>query len=161
MESWIISIVSLILGAVVGFVFTFLIEWWKQKNLIKGYCTILESELKNLKEDNPGGLDEVIKNYYSDFIGGGKPVPSEADAKHSNEFLRKWSFWHKYAFLRNNLDKLYLLKPETVKSLLKIYSRMEEFEQFSTRDPPMLLIQNLEHAQKEIPITLALLGGEL
>ena len=77
-----------------------------------------------------------------------------------SEFLRKWSFWHKYAFLRNNLDKMYLFKPTTVKSMLKIYSWMEEFEQFRIGSPQLSLIQNLEYVQNEIPLTLSLLAKE-
>ena len=52
------GIISTIIGVIVGFFLSSILEWWKKRNLIRGYSTILQSELKNLKEDNPGGLDD-------------------------------------------------------------------------------------------------------
>ncbi len=69
----IIGIISPVIGVVVGFFLGFILEGWKKRNLIIGYSTILQSELRNLKKDEIGGLDDVIKNYYSDFIGAENP----------------------------------------------------------------------------------------
>ena len=80
--------------------------------------------------------------------------------KNPSEFLKRWAFRQKYAFLRNNLDKLYLFKPDTVTSMLKVYDYMEEFEQLRNGDPQLILPNNLEHAQNEIPITISLLEKE-
>jgi hypothetical protein len=151
-----------IVGVFLGFVFSFILEWWKKRILIKGYSMVLQTELKCLKEDKIGGLDDVIKGY--NHVNGlveknirTSLLPLDKDPQDSSDFLLRWSFRHKYAFLRNNLDKLYLLKPEAVTSMLKIYGWMEEFEQFRTENPKLLSHYNLEYVQNEIPKTLSLL----
>lgn len=156
------ELISVGFGALLGFFFSYVLENLKKRDLIKGYSMILQQELKNLKEDNPGGLDDVIKgyNHVSGLVEKGIPTILLSKEQNPSEFLFRWSFRHKYAFLRNNLDKLYLLKPDNVLSLLRIYSWMEDFEQFRTGDLKLPLINNLEYAQKEIPTTLLLLAKE-
>jgi hypothetical protein len=156
------TLIGIVVGAILGFFFSYVLEWLKKRSLIQGYITILHSELKNLKEDNPGGLDDVIKGY--NYVNGlvEKNINTSLLSKEQNpsEFLKRWCFRHKYAFLRNNLDKLSLFQPDTVKSLLKIYSYMEDYEEFRTGTTQLPLINNLQYAQNEIPITLSLLAKE-
>ena len=141
-------------------------EWIKKRNLIKGYSVILQSELRNLKECKSSGLDDVLKITIIsvDSLKNKYPRPSFQKkirmSLNPSEFLKRWAFRQKYAFLRNNLDKLYLFKPDTVTSMLKVYDYMEEFEQLRNGDPQLILPNNLEHAQNEIPITISLLEKE-
>ncbi|MGP8085957.1 MAG: hypothetical protein ACLPY4_07665 [Methanoregula sp.] len=161
------ELIGIVVGTLLGFLLSYVLEWIKKRNLIKGYSVILQSELRNLKECKSSGLDDVLKNY--NYICGLVekqisttliPKKNQDEPQDPSEFLKRWAFRQKYAFLRNNLDKLYLFKPDTVTSMLKVYDYMEEFEQLRNGDPQLILPNNLEHAQNEIPITISLLEKE-
>ena len=157
------SILNLLLGAFLGFIGAYLVFWIQQRSLYKGYLKILKIELHHLKEDVPGGLDDILTKYYkikNDYDKGIKStIYPELDNPES--FFLKWPFWHKYAYLRNNLDKLYFFHHETVSSLLKIYSSMEEFEfLIRNKDNRLILWNNLEKVQSEIPHALSMLDNE-
>jgi hypothetical protein len=51
-------------------------------------------------------------------------------SENPSDFLKRWSFRNKYMLLRNNVDKISLFKEDTIKSILRIYSYMEDFEEF-------------------------------
>jgi|WetSurMetagenome_2_1015567.scaffolds.fasta_scaffold27317_2 hypothetical protein len=151
-----------LVGVVLGFFLSYGVEWWKNRRSIKGYSAILHLELMTLKEDRPGGLDSVLGSYYNvcNLVEDGIYADLLSEDQDPDEILERRSFRQKYTFLRNNFDKVSLFKADTIKSILKVYSYMEEYDEFRTRTPKLLLVENLLKAQKEIPNTLLLLEKE-
>lgn len=157
------TLFNLLIGAILGFIFKYILDWIRKRSKTKGYIKILQIELTKLKEDSPGGIDDLLKKYYqiSDTIAKGNDTTLAPIKQDASSFFLKWSFYPKYAFLRNNLNELHLLHQDIVNSLLKIYSLMEEFEHFKDNTKyQQILVQNLEKVQKEIPNTLELLKNE-
>ena len=175
MEDIMITSISPIIGVFVGFFLSYGTEWWKKRSLTKNYSLILHSELKGLKEDVPEGLDRVIHGY-EQLVAVRHGINTEIVPANQNpaDYLKRWSFRTKYVFLQNNLEKISLFKADTIKSILKIYSYLEEFEEYkqiSISDPDalerigmgdveLLLSGNLIKARNEIPHALSFLERE-
>jgi len=168
------TLIGTLVGVVVGYALSTAGDWYKQKKLITRYRVVLQFELKQLKEDIPDGLDQVIHNY-DQLVAAreGRNTDVLPAGQNPSDFLKRWNFQHKYMFLRNNFEKISLFDENTIKSILKIYSLLEEFEEYKQMsisdpealarigmgDPEYLLIKNLKTAQKEIPKALALLNS--
>jgi hypothetical protein len=164
-----------LVGIFVGFLLSQGVDYFKKRSVIKGYSNVLSLELKKLKEDIPEGLDHVIHEY-DQIVAARHGSNTEIIPENQNpsDFLKRWSYRNKYAFLRNNFEKIALLTEDTAASILKIFSCLEEFEEYKQLsisdpdaivrigmgDPELLLIGNLRKAQKEIPKVLSLLENE-
>jgi len=175
MEDSFIGLISTLAGVVVGFLLSYGTDHWKKRRLIKRYSVVLRFELNRLKEDVPDGLDGVIQRYEQLVaVRQGTNTGIVPAGQNPSDFLKRWSFRNKYVFLRNNFDKISFFKGDAIKSILKIYSYMEEFEEYrqisisdphsleriGMGDPELLLIGNLQKVQKEIPIALSFLESE-
>ena len=175
MGDYIVALIPPLAGVVVGFLLSYGTDYWKKRHLIKRYSVVLHFELKRLKEDDPDGLDGVIHRYDQlAAVRQGTNTEIVPGNQNPSDFLKRWSFRNKYVFLRNNLEKLSLFNGDTIKSILKIYSHLEEFEEYrqisisdphaldriGMGDPEFVLIGNLRKVRDEIPIALPLLEGE-
>ena len=168
-----------IIAVVVGFLLSQGFEHWKKRDLIKRYSLVLRQELKRLKDDIPDGINQVIKTFddmelkqqqWEKKQQYKQKMPIEVD---TSKFIKRWSFRNKYAFLRNNFENIAVFKGDTITSLLKIYSFLEEFEEYKQQSisntdaldkigmvTDRLLITNLRNAQKEIPLAILYLEKE-
>jgi hypothetical protein len=179
MGEYIVALIPPLAGVIVGFFLSQGVDFVKKRRLIKRYSAVLHFELKRLKEDIPDGLDGVIHRYDQlAAVQQGTNTDTNTEivpaGQNPSDFLKRWNFRNKYRFLSNNFEKISLFNGDTIKAILKIYSYLEEFEEYKQisisdprslesigmGDPEHLLIGNLRKAQNEIPNALAFLERE-
>lgn len=172
------TLIGTIVGVLVGYFLSFVADWYKQNRLIDRYSRVFYYELNDLKRE----LDKVIADYDKlnnltrDEIGLTKEQFVQNPNFDPEKFLLRWSFRYKYTFLRENFEKVSLFDSDTIKSIIFIYSLLEEFEDYKLQSiedltktnktlekmgmgsAELLLIDNLRKAQSEIPKTLSLLN---
>ena len=157
MEDNYIAIIATLSGVIVGSGLTYLIEYFKQKNLIHKYNIVFSFELQELKNE----LDHVIDNYEQldlSLTGRNTRVVPKIDP---DEFLLKWNFISKYPFLSKNFEKLSLFNEDAITSIIKIHSLLMEYEILKDRRNGVILVGNLKKVQAELSRAISLLKNEL
>jgi hypothetical protein len=136
MEDWfsvinsIIPILAAIIGVVIGFGLSWGKEWSNQKNSKNKYLAVIYHELNELQNE--------LKVRISDYNNLDLKSHDEYGVRKQNvslqldpeKFLLRWCYRPKYVFLHNNFEKISLFNEESIKSLIKIYSSLEEFEEW-------------------------------
>jgi hypothetical protein len=162
-----------ILGIITGVVLGWIKEWISQQILKRKYRTIICFELEELKKE----LEVRIKDYKqlesnATNVSGERKQDVSAQMNPEN-FLLRWNYRHKYVFLRNNFEKISFLNENTVKSIIKVYSSLEELEEWRQNavhskelynkiatNPALIARDNFFAACDEIPKTLDYLHDE-
>ena len=155
------STVSVVIGVILALVLTWLQNLWTQRTLRRKYSKVFSFELQQLKRD----LDSAISSYHYYYEIEHPSDLSEEERRESGiqypvDVLPYCHFKSKYTFLNENFDRIFLFKEDTIKSILKITSLMEEYDAVSQRNKNSFLTENLRLIQKEIPIALELLKKE-
>jgi hypothetical protein len=162
-----ISIASVIIGVIIAFVLTWSQNFWDQRGLRKKYSKVFSFELQQLKHD----LDSAIRRY-DDNSSKIEDLPDDMDkdefiesfpefgVEYPDEALRYHYFKSKYSFLNANFEKISMFKEDTIKSIIKINSLMEEYDTLSRGHEKVFLANNLRAMQKEIQNALAHLKNE-
>jgi len=175
----IFTLIAGIAGVAVGFILSKVSDYWSLNGSRKKYGTVFYFELEELKRE----LDKIIQDYdllnkiTRNELGLPKDLLQYSPGKDPEKFLLRWDFKSKYIFLQKNFEKLSLFKPEVIKSIIKINSLLEEFEEYKqisiknyeTKElekigmftAEQLLINNLKKAQEEISNTLQYLKNEI
>jgi len=166
MTDIITSIVSVVIGVVVAFILTGLNNYWIQRNLRKKYSKVFSFELEQLKHD----LDHAISRYDSAVfqleelqLPDGIDIDdleNGPDIENPNDILQNYDFKSKYTFLNKNFEKISIFREDTIKSIIKINSLMEEYNILSKEPEKFVSLSNLREIQKEIQLTLELLKSE-
>jgi len=157
------SIIPVLFGVALAFLVTFAQNFWIQRSLRKKYSRVFSFELLQLKRT----LDRAISRYYvyqmnreglSDDIGRddieGIPLYFPNDA------LQYEYFKSKISFLNENFEKLSIFKEDTITSIIKIHSLLEEYDTLSKGSERIFLVGNLEQIQKEIQMAIGHLKRE-
>jgi hypothetical protein len=162
-----ISIVSVIIGVIIAFVLTWFQNFWDQRGLRKKYSRVFSFELQQLKHE----LDSAIRRY-DDNSSKIENLPDDMDKddfidsfpefglEYPDEALRYHYFKSKYSFLNTNFEKISMFKEDTIKSIIKINSLMEEYDILSRGHEKVFLANNLRIIQKEIRNALDQLKNE-
>ena len=97
----IIELISPLAGVIVGFLLSHLVYYWNKRREIKRYSAVLRFELKGLKEDVPDGLDGVLQRYQQLEEQRDRQIREKGFSAGMNpsDYLKRWSFRNKYAFL--------------------------------------------------------------
>ncbi|MCX6689411.1 MAG: hypothetical protein NTZ39_06960 [Methanoregula sp.] len=179
MDDLTIVITGTLVAVIGGYIVISGCDWYRQKLLISRYSKVLHFELSELKIE----LDKIIKDYdylnetTRDELGLTKDQFKLVPGFDPEKFLLRWNFRYKYIFLRENFEKISLFDSDTIKSIIHIYSLLEEFEDYKQQSiddltatnktlekmgmgsAEQLLIGNLKKAQNEIPRILSLLNS--
>jgi|GEM_PF-5308228 len=154
-------------GVILALILTWSQNFWNQRSMRKKFSKVFSFELEQLKHD----LDLAIRRYdhhesqLRDLPDGldvedCKENFPELGIEYPDEALRGHYFQSKYTFLHRNHEKIFVFREDTIKSIIKISSLMEEYDTLSRSNEKIFLDNNLRTIQKEIPIALELLKKE-
>jgi hypothetical protein len=156
------SIISVIIGVILAFIVTWLGGLCDKQNSRKKLSRIFSFELEQLK----GDLDSAIPRY-SEYLSDPEAFGGlgESDRYYYKLFapediLPNYHFKAYYAFLRTNFEKISIFEEDTIKSIIKIDSLIEEYDVISKSDKKTLLTDNLDKTRKELDTTLNFLKKE-
>jgi hypothetical protein len=153
------SVVPVIIGIIIGFGLTWANNFWIERNLRRKYSSVFSFELQTLKQD----LDRAIARYdtmvsqMQSLAEEGldiQDVQDQIDIVEPNEVLRYYDFKSRFTFLNKNFEKISMFNEETIKSIIKINSLMEEYDALSKGNEKVILAGNLKTIAKEIQTTI-------
>lgn len=167
-----------IIGVIIGFLLSWGRDCLREQDSIKKHAKLVYFELQNLNTDIDKRLEayDQLCRVTRDQLGLSKEHFGLAPEYDPYKFLLRLNFRPKYIFIHENLEKTSLLSTDSIKSVLQIYSLLEEFEEYrqisirnsDTRElektamnsAEWLLEKNLREVQKLIPDVLSLLKDD-
>jgi len=162
-----ISTISATIPVIVGVVLAYGITWfnsiWNEQKLRKKYSRVFSYELQQLQSELDRAISPIIEAMLDqdDTVYGYTAEERLEQGLYAPEdVLPYYYFKANFAFLRQNFEKIAIFQENTIKSLIKINSLIEEYDIVCKNDSKTLLTKNLEATQNEIKIALALLQKE-
>ncbi len=155
--------ISVIIGVILAYAITWFGNLWNEQKLRKKYSRVFSYELQQLQSE----LDQATSPIRESLLDPDGTVYDftleerwEQGLYAPEDILPDYHFKSDYAFLRQNFEKIAIFQENTIKSLIKINSLIEEYDNVSKNDTKTLLTRNLEVTQKEIKNALNLLQKE-
>jgi hypothetical protein len=154
--------ISVIVGVILAYFITGFGNFWNERKLRQKYSRIFSFELQQLQQELTKAMSQ-IGDYLTDpemVFSFPEDTRKEIGMYYPEEALPRYHFKADYAFLRQNFDKISIFQEDTIKSLIKINSLIEEYDIVSKNGEKIHLTKNLKNTQNEIEIAITLLQKE-